>query len=131
MKEYKVINEFGSAKKGDVLEYDEEQDLYIMNITEKDSSRYMAMDQECADSFVNKGFLIALEEDEELCENCEKLLKLDQFVDEAMAQYKKDNENMLEEYSTGSIPTCVKVESETVYYNVNKVLKKIKELING
>ena len=28
----------------------------------------------------------------------------------------------------GLIPTCVKVEAETVYYNMTKLLDKIKEL---
>ena len=37
----------------------------------------------------------------------------------------------MDKYSEGKVPPCVKLEAETVYYNLTKVLNKIKEeLIN-
>lgn len=133
MKEYKVVKEFGSAKKGDSLEYNEASGLYTFDIAEKGNSRYMSMDEDAADMFVKDGYLIPinLDNDEEMCESCSTLLKLDQFVDDAIAQYEQDNEDMLEAYSTGSVPTCVKVEAETVYHNMTVMLNKIKEIIHG
>lgn len=127
MKEYKVIKEFGSAKKGDVLEFNEETELYSFDINEENNSRYMAMDEECAESFVESGMLLC-SDDENKWET--KLKRVHSAIDTLLAQYKKDNEDMLEEYSIGSIPTCVKVEAETVYHNLTTVLNKIKSIIN-
>ena len=37
---------------------------------------------------------------------------------------------MMEKYNNQEIPACVKVEAETVYFNMCKLLNKIKEIIN-
>jgi hypothetical protein len=37
---------------------------------------------------------------------------------------------MNEAYNDQEIPTCVKVEADTVYYNLTKVLNTIKDIIN-
>lgn len=132
MKEYKVIKAFASAQKGDVLSFDNEQDLYIMDVRTDGNCRYMAMDEECADSFVEKGYLMSFTDntDDIDCDCCEKLGRVNEFVEAAEEQYEKDYENMIESYNNQEIPTCVKVEAETVYFNMCKILNKIKSIIN-
>ena len=55
MKNYKVIKEFASAQKGDMLTYNEDTNLYEFSMTtENDSekcSRYICMDEETAEEF--------------------------------------------------------------------------------
>lgn len=132
MKEYKVIKEFGSAKKGDVLTYDKDCELYQFEIKEKGSNRFMCMDEETADEFVEQGNLICVsdEEDECTCPCCDKLDKLSEFVDTMIDQYENDHKEMNEKYGEGELPTCVKVEADTVYYNMTKILNKVKDIIN-
>ena len=45
-----------------------------------------------------------------------------------LQKYDSDLDEVLSKYNEGLIPTCVKVEAETVYYNMTKLLDKIKEL---
>ena len=45
-------------------------------------------------------------------------------------QYEQDHQNLINEYNEGNLPACVKVEADTVYFNMNKILTKIEELIN-
>ena len=130
MKEYKVIKAFASAQKGDVLVFDNDKDLYVMNIQDNGSCRYMAMDEECADGFVERGYLMCFTSNDIDCDCCERLERVSEFVEAAEEQYEKDYENMLESYNNQEIPTCVKVEAETVYFNMCKILNKIKSIIN-
>ena len=130
MKEYKVIKAFASALKGDTLSFDEEQGLYIMTVKEGDGGRYMAMDEECADSFVDKGYLMGYVVEEEGCNCCEKIDEVLEFIEDATNIYTKDYDSMMEKYNNQEIPACVKVEAETVYFNMCKLLNKIKEIIN-
>lgn len=130
MKEYKVINSFGIAKKGDVLSMDEDG-LFSFNIADERSVRSMAMDEEYANKLVEDGKLTVLEnEEEDFCENCNKILKIDQFCDDMIEQYNNDYDDMMNKYNEGEVPPCVKVEAETVYFNLVKLLKEIKNIIN-
>jgi hypothetical protein len=60
----------------------------------------------------------------------EKLNKVNDFIDEKLQQYAKDHDALLGQYQEGELPLCAKVEADTVYFNLNKLLTKIKELIN-
>lgn len=137
MKQYKVIKEFGSARKGDVLSYDEDTELFTFDINDGDC-RYMAMDEQTADSFVKFDFLFECEdepncdecEDEEYCEYYEKLNKIDNLIQDLKAQYDADHTMIEEKYNNQEIPACVKVEADTVYFNMNQILNKIADIIN-
>lgn len=67
MKNYKVIKEFASAQKGDMLTYNEDTNLYEFSMTtENDSekcSRYICMDEETAEEFVESGNLLVIEDE--------------------------------------------------------------------
>lgn len=134
MKNYKVIKEFASAQKGDMLTYNEDTNLYEFSMTtENDSekcSRYICMDEETAEEFVESGNLLVIEDENEELSAIDKLCALSDLVDALEAQYKKDHDALVEAYNNQEIPTCVKVEADTVYFNMNQILKKVKEIIN-
>lgn len=134
MKNYKVIKEFVSAQKGDMLTYNEDTNLYEFSMTtENDNekcSRYICMDEETAEEFVESGNLLVIEDENEELSAIDKLCALSDLVDTLEAQYKKDHDALVEAYNNQEIPTCVKVEADTVYFNMNQILKKVKEIIN-
>lgn len=134
MKNYKVIKEFASAQKGDMLTYNEDTNLYEFSMTtENDSekcSRCICMDEETAEEFVESGNLLVIEDENEELSAIDKLCALSDLVDTLEAQYKKDHDALVEAYNNQEIPTCVKVEADTVYFNMNQILKKVKEIIN-
>lgn len=134
MKNYKVIKEFASAQKGDMLTYNEDINLYEFSMTtENDSekcSRYICMDEETAEEFVESGNLLVIEDEDKEISAIDKLCALSDLIDTLEAQYKKDHDDIVEAYNNQEIPTCVKVEADTVYFNMNQILKKVKEIIN-
>ena len=134
MKNYKVIKEFASAQKGDMLTYNEDTNLDEFSMTtENDNekcSRYICMDEETAEEFVESGNLLVIEDENEELSAIDKLCALSDLVDTLEAQYKKDHDALVEAYNNQEIPTCVKVEADTVYFNMNQILKKVKEIIN-
>lgn len=134
MKNYKVIKEFASAQKGDMLTYNEDTNLYEFNMTtENDNekcSRYMCMDEETAEEFVESGNLLVIEDQDKEISAIDKLCALSDLIDTLETQYKKDHDDLVEAYNNQEIPTCVKVEADTVYFNMNQILKKVKEIIN-
>ncbi len=134
MKNYKVIKEFASAQKGDMLTYNEDTNLYEFSMTTKNDnekcSRYMCMDEETAEEFVESGNLLVIEDEDKEISAIDKLCALSDLIDTLEAQYKKDHDDIVEAYNNQEIPTCVKVEADTVYFNMNQILKKVKEIIN-
>ena len=44
--------------------------------------------------------------------------------------YTKDYNELMKDYNEGNVQQCVKVEAETVYHNLNKVLNSIKDLLD-
>lgn len=138
MKQYKVVKEFGSARKGDMLSYDEDTKLFTFDIVEDGDCRFMAMDEDTADKFAEDEYLLVFEEghdcdeceDEEYCECYEKLNRIDNLIQDLKKQYDEDHTVIKEKYNNQEIPTCVKVEADTVYFNMNKILNKIADIIN-
>lgn len=128
MKNYKVIKEFASAQKGDMLTYNEDTNLYEFSMTtENDNekcSRYMCMDEETAEEFVESGNLLVIEDEDKEISAIDKLCALSDLIDTLEAQYKKDHDDIVEAYNNQEIPTCVKVEADTVYFNMNQILKR-------
>ena len=132
MKQYKVIKEFACAKKGDILTYNEDSDLFEFDITSNSGYRTMFIDEEAADEFVKEGFLEVFDNEfKQVSVEEYKLNKVSEMIDEMLDQYEQDGKTVQDKYDKGEIPTCVKVEADTVHYNITKVLNKIKEVINS
>lgn len=131
MKQYKVIKEFACAKKGDVLTYNEDSDLFEFDITSNGGYRTMFVDEETADEFVEEGFLEAFDNEPEMSIEEDKLNKVSEMIDEMLDQNEQDGKTIQNKYDKGEIPACIKVEADTVHDNITKVLNKIKEVINS
>ena len=53
------------------------------------------------------------------------------FINERIEEYKATITEANKDYNNGLLQTCVKVELETVNYNMIKVLSKVKELLEN
>lgn len=128
---YKVVKEFGFAKKGDSFNYNEETNMYEMFAEDKESEnnttvkRSMAIDGFTIGNLYDNGFLTEINESEETIEDTIK--ETVDFIDSLLEQYDSDLNETNKKFNNGEIQPCVKLEAETVYYNLNKVLNTIKE----
>lgn len=135
MKNYKVIKPFNNAIKGDTFFCDPEYDENIYQLERNEykdgfqSTVYMEMSKDVLDEFVKQGYLVECNEEDTDAEDSQLSEVLD-YVESLINQYTEDYNNMLKSFEDGDIQPCVKVEAETVYYNLNKVLNAIKNKIN-
>ena len=133
MKQYKVIKEFGCAQNGDVLQENEEG-LFELTVecdcNDCYSSRSICISSDIAATLALAGYLEELEEVNPPCPSEEKLQEVLDFIEDKIEQYTSDHEALTAQYNEGDVPQCVKVEADTVYFNLIKVLNKIKELIH-
>ena len=119
---YRVIKSFGFLNNGDELTLDNKG--YYIN--EKESERGYSsakLNETACNRYVNLGYLAEVKD-------TEKYDTLMNFINDKLEQYKEDHDKMNEAYNNQEVPTCVKVEADTVYYNMTKILNKIKEMIN-
>lgn len=135
MKTYKVIKSFNNAIKGDIFFCDPDYDETVYQLERNEvtdniqSSVYMEISKDIIDEFVKEGYLIECnEEDTDVAEDNSLNIVLE-YVESLINQYSQDYNNMLKSFEDGDIQPCVKVEAETVYYNLNKVLNSIKDKI--
>lgn len=131
---YKVVNDFGSLVKGDVIE--ERNGNYVfeerVNIDGFTSYRYAEFDKEAIDEEVNEGNLIELQEiDPFYSENDKRVEDTLALLDTLDKKYRDDYNKLMEEYEQGNVPSCLKVEAETVYENLGKLVNTIKKSLKG
>lgn len=134
-KYYRVVKAFAALEKGDILTYNEDSELYEFEYEDDSTHRATYMDSNTIDEFVDEGYLLCFsdEEDCECCGGCviaSKLEKINELAEDLLKQYESDHNEVVEKYSNQEIPTCVKVEADTVYFNLTKVLNKIKDIID-
>lgn len=133
MKTYKVIKEFGCAQKGDVL-HENEEGLFELNVecdcNDCYSSRSVCISSDIADTLAHAGYLEEAKEMTTVSIAEDKLSEVLSFIDEKLEQYVADHEALMTQYNEGDVPQCVKVEADTVYFNLVKILSKIKEIIH-
>lgn len=141
MEGYKVIKDFSFAEKGDVFTKVEDLNLWELQKSEviSDTETYtsMAFDSSTMEELANKDYVIwhseEVEKDnnEDECEcSCNKLEKVKEYVNTLIDTYTKDYNELMKYYNEGNVQQCVKVEAETVYHNLNKVLNSIKDLLD-
>lgn len=134
MKQYKVVKEFGCAKKGDIFN-ESTEGYFEMDSTSECvdmySNRNMCVSSDIISTLLDAQFIEELKsETEEETFAQDKLTSISNFINEMKKQYEQDHQNLINEYNEGNLPACVKVEADTVYFNMNKVLTKIEDLIN-
>lgn len=134
MKQYKVVKEFGCAKKGDIFN-ESAEGYFEMDSTSECvdmySSRNMCVSSDIINTLLDAQFIEEFKsETKEETFAQDKLTSISNFINEMKKQYEQDHQNLINEYNEGNLPACVKVEADTVYFNMNKVLTKIEDLIN-
>ena len=135
MKTYKVIKPFNNAIKGDIFYCDPEYDENVYQLERNEvkdniqSTVYMEISKDIIDEFVKQGYLVECNEEDTNAEEDNSLNIVLEYVESLIEQYSQDYNNMLKSFEEGDIQPCVKVEAETVYYNLNKVLNSIKDKI--
>lgn len=129
---YKVVEDFGSLIKGDILE--QRGDVYVLeeriNIDGYTSYRYAEFDKEALDEEVNSGRIITIE-DEPVDDYAKRLNDTIDLLNELDKKYYEDYNKLMEEYEKGDVPTCLKVEAETVYENLGKLVNAIRKTLEG
>ena len=151
MEGYKVIKDFSFAEKGDVFTKVEDLNFLVahghrfgymdretsMIYTLQETYTSMAFDSSTIEELANKDYVIWYSEEAEEDDNedececcCNKLEKVKEYVDTLIDTYTKDYNELMKDYNEGNVQQCVKVEAETVYHNLNKVLNSIKDLLD-
>lgn len=130
MNKFKVIKDFGSVLKGDTFTYDDNSELYICDVRGDNFSRFMAIDANTLKAFLDKGFVMEVNAKKDKCD-CTKVKDCVKFIDDLLEQYESDLKTTLDKFNKGEIQPCVKVEAETVYYNLTKVLNAIKDKLTN
>lgn len=141
MEGYKVIKEFSFAEKGDVFTKVEDLNLWELQKSETkpemETYTSMAFDSSTMEELANKDYVIWYSEEVEKDDNedececcCNKLEKVKEYVNTLIDTYTKDYNELMKDYNEGNVQQCVKVEAETVYHNLNKVLNSIKDLLD-
>lgn len=133
-KTYKVIKAFSNAEKGDMFTEVAELGLFECIKEEETENTYMSssmvFDAATMEDLSDKGYVQEYNEDEDTCECCDKLANIGKYIDDLVLTYTKNYDNVVEQYNQGEVQPCVKVEAETVYHNLLKVLNSIKNKIN-
>lgn len=127
---YKVIKAFNDLEKGDVLNRTEDDTFFIEKESQTEfGDKYFSIElsEETAEILENDGYLLGMNDEDE---EDSKLEEIKEYVDTLIDTYTNDFNSMMEAYNEGNIQTCVKVEAETVYHNLIKVLNSIKNKIN-
>lgn len=137
MEGYKVIKEFSFAEKGDVFTKVEDLNLWELQKSETkpemETYTSMAFDSSTMDELAKKDYVIWFNEGENdccVCDCCDKLEEVKEYVNTLIDTYTKDYNELIKDYNEGNVQQCVRVEAETVYHNLNKVLNSIKDLLD-
>lgn len=122
--EYKFNKDFGFFKTNDVLTWDEKLNAFTMEVKEDNGFRSAMIDEHTAEDLYSEGIVsVGIEPKEDKVNNTVEL------IDTLLDQYEDDYKKVIKNYEAGKVQPCVKVEAETVYYNLTKVLNKIKDTL--
>lgn len=119
--EYTFKKDFGFFKANDVLTWDEDLNAFTMDVKEDNGFRSAMIDANTAEDLYEEGLLTKVKP------NIDKISATVKFIDSLLKQYKDDYEEVMQKYKEGKIQPCVKVEAETVYFNIAKILNKVRE----
>lgn len=120
MSDYKVIKDCGLLKKGDRLFWDESLEAYTLDESKEGYERYIMINDKLAEDLCKEGFLTTVATDKTVIEDTVE------FIDNLVGQYKDDLLEVQNKFEKGEVQPCVKVESETVLYNLIKLANSIK-----
>ena len=100
---YKVIKSFGEAIVDDIFGYDDKNDLFVMRTEEIKAdyivSRSMKLDPTIAQLLCKEGYLTVENVTSTMCNKCEKIEKIKDFVYTQIETYKKENTEIAKIFS--------------------------------
>lgn len=127
---YKVVKEFDSMKKGEILNNKEDVDIFTFEEETDNSYRFISYSSNIIADLLDKGYLVEVNEETTESSELEDLIcKVIDEIDSLIEQYEKDNQEVTEKVANNELPYCVKVEADTVHANLTKVLTHIKDML--
>ena len=127
---YKVVKEFDSMKKGEILNNKEDVDIFTFEEETDNSYRFISYSANIIADLLDKGYLIKVDEKTTESSELEDLIcKVIDEIDSLIEQYEKDNQEVTDKVANNELPYCVKVEADTVHANLTKVLTHIKDML--
>lgn len=128
-KQYIVTEPFGGLDKGSIFNWNGKEYECISSYEDEEyTSHYdITMSQALVDDYVKAGLLQLVEEVIPVDAKWEKVIK---EIEALENKYKRRNEAVAKKYKAGKMQTCKKVEHDTVYYNLTKLLNHFKAIIN-
>lgn len=130
---YMATEDFSLLFKGDVITLDNgkytlsKEDNYSDSNCVSHCSRSLSLSKEIVEDYVKSGLLEPVTKNDN---SSDKLNKITSLIKQLKKKYDRRNEVVENKYNNGEIPTCVKVEHDTVYFNLTKLLNKIESIVN-
>lgn len=128
-KQYIVIEPFGGLDKGSIFNWNGKEYECVSSYEDEEYTSHcdITMSQALVDDYVKAGLLQLVEEVIPVDAKWEKVIK---EIEALENKYKRRNEAVAKKYKAGKMQTCQKVEHDTVYYNLTKLLNHFKAIIN-
>lgn len=128
-KQYIVTEPFGGLDKGSIFNWNGKEYECISSYEDEEYTSHfdITMSQALVDDYVKAGLLQLVEEVIPVDAKWEKVIK---EIEALENKYKRRNEAVAKKYKAGKMQTCQKVEHDTVYYNLTKLLNHFKAIIN-
>ena len=120
MSDYKVIKDCGLLKKGDLLFWNGMEEAYTLDESKDGCERSIMINDKLAEDLYNDGYFTTIATDKSIVKDTVD------FIDNLIEQYKSDLLEVQNKFEKGEVQPCVKVESETVLYNLIKLANSIK-----
>lgn len=127
--QYTFTKDYSFFKAGDILTWDRDINAFIMDVENENGFRAAMLDERTVEDIYEQGFLFTDKDQHNKAD--ETIDKTVELIDTLINKYESDYKEVIDKYSEGEIQPCVKVEAETVYYNLNKVLTKIKNTLKN
>ena len=130
---YMATEDFSLLFKGDIITLDNDkytlskEDNYSDSNCVSHCSRSISLSKDLVEDYVKSGLLEPVTKDND---SSDKLTKISNLIKQLKKKYDRRNEAVENKYKNGEIPTCVKVEHDTVYFNLTKLLNKIESIVN-
>lgn len=136
--EYEVIKPFSFSsllKEGDILVYKDGSYVFEKEISDDNfhARTKVVLSEALINEYEQAGLIKALSsKDKNESSNTQdnKLNKISSLICQLKNSYNQRKNNIEKKYKEGKLQTCVKVEHDTVYFNLMKVLNKIESIIN-
>lgn len=129
IKQYIVTEPFGGLDKGSTFNWNGKDYECISSYADEEyTSHYeITISQTLIDDYVKSGLLTAVNDSTSINDKLEKLVK---EIDILENKYEQRNKSVEKKYKAGKMQTCQKVEHDTVYFNLMKLLNHFKKIIN-